>query len=379
MTPIKCPPTAAVHHHESTMSDADAELVLAEVDRFARREIEPRVERPERSMDARALAAVIAAADAMGLAGAEEPTGLGLWEDADGTLTLAILRRLGRANAAVALALHQRALGHELARRLGFEAPLVAIAWGGHGIGRDAAARLLAGAPLSAADLDLLTAVWGRHVARVLTCDDDWGALAMPVVAASGALGWELWPRSALAVTPTAHAHGFDELVTATIVPVGAGQVCTAGDAARAVWGFALGATALAHVAIACGAVVRGHALARAYAAQRQQGGAMIDRHDAVRLLLARGTTVLDLVFAAALAAAPRSPIAALGVRAEAMPSLTAAANDALQAFGGLGYMRDTGVEKVVRDVNHLRVLGGSPGELALVISEWERLHDRAA
>lgn len=379
MTAIKSSPVVAAHHQQSTMSDTDAELVLAEVDRFARREIEPRAERPERAMDASALADVIAAADAMGLAGAEEPTGLGLWEDADGALTLAILRRLGRSNAAVALALHQRALGQELARRLGFEAPLVAIAWGGHGIGRDAAARLLAGVSLSAADLDLLTAVWGRGVARVLTSDDSWSALTMPVFTAGGALGWQLWPRSALAVTPMAHAHGFDELVTATIVPVGDGQMSAAGDTARAVWGFALGATALAHVAIACGAVARGHALARAYAAQRQQGGAMIDRHDAVRLLLARGTTVLDLVFAAARAAASRSPIDALGVRAEAMPSLTAAANDALQAFGGLGYMRDTGVEKIVRDVNHLRVLGGSPGELALVISEWERLHDRAA
>ncbi|MBZ0234568.1 MAG: hypothetical protein K8M05_19710, partial [Deltaproteobacteria bacterium] len=87
-------------------ADADAELVLAEVERFARREIEPRVERPEQPMDAAALAAVIAAADVLGLIGGEEPTGLGLWEDADGRQSLTILRRLGRASAAVALALH---------------------------------------------------------------------------------------------------------------------------------------------------------------------------------------------------------------------------------------------------------------------------------
>ena len=367
------------------MSDAD--LVLAEVDRFARREIEPRVERPERPIGADEVAAVIGAADALGLAGSDdEPSGLGLWEDVGGAQTLAILRRLGRASAAIALALHQRALARAIARRVGIAAPspLLAIAWGRHGLGRDAAARMLAGAPLATDDVDLLAAVWARDVPRVITSDDRWAAIALPVIAADGTLAWEVWPRASVVVTPAPHAHGLDELVTATIAPRAAPSLRADGATAHAVWAFALAATALGHVAIACGAVEHGYSLARAYAAHRVQGGGPIDRHDAVRLLLARGSTALDTSFAAALAAAarddgPAATIAAFGARAEAMPALAAAANDALQAFGGLGYMRDTGAEKVVRDVNHLRALGGSPGELALIISEWERLHARAA
>ncbi len=372
------------------MSD-DGDLVLAEVDRFARREIEPRVERPERPIGSDEVVAIIAAADALGLAGCDdEPSGLGLWEDGGGALTLAILRRLGRASAAIALALHQRALARAVARRLGLAAPapLLAIVWGGHGLGRDAAARMLAGAPLAVDDTDLLAAVWARDVTRVITSDDRWAAIALPVIAADGTLAWEVWPRAAVVVTATPHAHGLDELVTATIAPRAAPVLRADGATAHAAWAFALTATALGHVAIACGAVAHGHALARAYAAQRLQGGAPIDRHDAVRLLLARGAIALDTSFAAALAAAardekrgdgPAATIAAFGARADALPALAAAANDALQAFGGLGYMRDTGAEKVVRDVNHLRALGGSPGELALVVSEWERLHARAA
>jgi len=63
-----------------------------------------------------------------------------------------------------------------------------------------------------------------------------------------------------------------------------------------------------------------------------------------------------------------------LALRAEAHPLLCRAANDAMQIFGGSGYMRDTGMEKIVRDENHLRALCGSSSELSLVVAEWERL-----
>ena len=52
---------------------------------------------------------------------------------------------------------------------------------------------------------------------------------------------------------------------------------------------------------------------------------------------------------------------------------LCAAANDALQVFGGLGYLPETGLEKIVRDNNHLRLLCGTSRELMLFLAEWER------
>ncbi|MBN1852596.1 MAG: hypothetical protein JW829_07720 [Pirellulales bacterium] len=53
-------------------------------------------------------------------------------------------------------------------------------------------------------------------------------------------------------------------------------------------------------------------------------------------------------------------------------PLLCAAANDAMQVFGGSGYTREIGLEKIVRDCNHLRLICGTPDELLLFLSEWE-------
>ena len=71
----------------------------------------------------------------------------------------------------------------------------------------------------------------------------------------------------------------------------------------------------------------------------------------------------------------PRVLPAVLAARALLQPTLCDAANAALQVFGGLGYMRDNGLEKVVRDVNCLRAFGGSPLELRLAVAGWESTH----
>jgi len=52
--------------------------------------------------------------------------------------------------------------------------------------------------------------------------------------------------------------------------------------------------------------------------------------------------------------------------------ALAHGASAALQVFGGQGYMRDSGLEKALRDVNHLRLLGGSPSELRTCVAAWE-------
>jgi alkylation response protein AidB-like acyl-CoA dehydrogenase len=60
-------------------------------------------------------------------------------------------------------------------------------------------------------------------------------------------------------------------------------------------------------------------------------------------------------------------------VRLAAHPALSRAANHAVQVFGGLGYMRDTGAEAVVRDCMQLRLMNGTPTELSLFVAAWER------
>jgi alkylation response protein AidB-like acyl-CoA dehydrogenase len=61
-----------------------------------------------------------------------------------------------------------------------------------------------------------------------------------------------------------------------------------------------------------------------------------------------------------------------VAVRAETHDLLCAAANESLQTLGGAGYTSEAGLEKIVRDSNHLRLLCGTPDELRMFLSEWE-------
>jgi alkylation response protein AidB-like acyl-CoA dehydrogenase len=40
--------------------------------------------------------------------------------------------------------------------------------------------------------------------------------------------------------------------------------------------------------------------------------------------------------------------------------------------LGGAGYTCEAGLEKIVRDGNHLRLLCGTAAELRMFLSEWE-------
>jgi alkylation response protein AidB-like acyl-CoA dehydrogenase len=377
----------------AVVAPAEQRALLEVVDRFVRRTLAPRTSRHEAPMDAATLAAVLADADELGLAGADAaPTGLAPWEELDEggahTATLEVLRALARQNVATAFAVHQRALARVVARAAevtGLPAgPLAVAPQGGFGLGRTAFARWLAGAPLDAADRAMLADVYAPGAARVLPVEPDVAALLAPVVEPDGALAWRAWPRAALRRVALPHAHGLDELVTVEVVahgpPAARAPVEPARERASIVAAFA--AHQLALVAIAAGAVDRALTAARGFAATRRQGGGPIDRHPAVLGLLHEASAALAQVDAqlARLGAAradrdPAALPAILSMRATAHPALAAAANAALQVFGGIGYMRDTGLEKIVRDVNHLRALAGAPRELALVAAEWERVH----
>lgn len=374
-----------------TISTAEQRALLAEVDRFAGRLVDPAVARPEAPIDVAALAALLAETEMLGLAGADtELTGLAPWEslgerDGSSSATVAVLTRLARSSTALALVVHQRALARMVARRaeLGgiVTGPLAIAPQGHHGLGRLALARALLGRALDDDDRAMLADVYARNATRILPLDPAFAGLLTPCLGDDGELTWQLHARAQLDVTRHAHAHGLDELLTAEVRPRAPGTLARIPrDAAQALVGDTLAAHQLALVALSLGAVERAHAQARRFAAQRHQGGTIIDRHASVLGLLGHASVTLHGCRAQleAIAARPLSltdlPLA-LALRARAQPALADAANDALQVFGGLGYMRDTGAEKVVRDVNCLRALAGSPRELVLIVAEWERLH----
>jgi alkylation response protein AidB-like acyl-CoA dehydrogenase len=237
-------------------------------------------------------------------------------------------------------------------------------------------ARWLAGRPLEDDDRALLADAYAPDAARILLLEPGVAGLVVPTFR-DGTFAWELYAASSLALEVTPHGHGLDELATTRVrarAAPSASAPATAETLARAIAAHQLGL-----VAIAAGAAERAHALARAYAAQRRQGGKVIDGHAAVLALLGNARAALSGV-RLQLEAQGARPLAraelgaVLATRAQAMPALAGAAHAAVQVFGGLGYMRDTGVEKVARDVNVLRAIAGAPPELLLIVAEWERL-----
>ncbi len=365
----------------------DEQAIHREVDRFALRSIEPRVARPETPMGPDDLDALIAEARALGIAAGDEPTGLAVWEDAHegGTVlrSVRVLTRMARANAGVAKAVHDTSLARWLARRIGVTAPqgdgFVAL-YGRFGLGRGSLARHLAGAPLEDDDLAMLRDLYGPASSRIATTVPSFAWVLAPVWVASDGFDWVLASRDRLDAQARSNAHGFDELLTLSLslrpgaaIPVG--EVSTS----RVTFATALELASIGHLAIACGAVQRAYAVARRHAETRRQGGRLIVDHPAVAQLLASQRTALDAVDAMLTACSgdvfARAGLRrAFGARAEAHPMLCRAANDAMQVLGGTGYMRDAGVEKIVRDVNHLRALGGSPPEAALFVAALERV-----
>lgn len=357
-------------------------MIDVEIARFCARSIESRASRPEAPMSSDDVRAILSEAVEIGLVANDRPA-VGIWDDVEEgpRRTLSVLARLARTNAGIAWAAHVTSLAQTIARRLGLSVPGtgVIVVEGRYGIGRDALARWLSGARLEEGDEALLADVYGLHGSRLATVPYGFDWLLVPFVE-SGALHWARIGREAAHIESRPNAHGFDELATIELHGGSVTSIASHEESARELFAAALGATSLAALAIALGAAEHALAIAQDYAHIRKQGGSLIERHDAVRALLGRvrATTLsvasmLDGISAEGVDARALPRILAL--RSQAQPALCAAANDAMQILGGIGYMRDAGIEKIARDVNHLRVVCGSPAELRLVVGEWSR-HD---
>ena len=122
----------------------------------------------------------------------------------------------------------------------------------------------------------------------------------------------------------------------------------------------AAGARSLALLRAGTAAIARGTArhaseLARAYAQTRIQGGVPIIEHDAVRDMLA----AMEIRLRACRLNRDEEPLdelAALAAKVSATDAAVATTTDAVQVFGGAGYMHETGAEKLMRDAKHCQL-----------------------
>jgi len=372
------------------MSDDDLRLLLAEVQRFCRKSLQPLVARPERTLDAGQLSKLSELATEFGLLNPSAEAGAGIWEDSGGSgwtrFSSGALRYLARANAGVAFHFHQLALGHYACRRLGVDAGrrTIVCLQGVYGLARCSLARLLKPKSLADEDCVLLQdyfVSWQAPERQPLLFQaaEDWEQLIVPSWDPTLRFCWSLVARDDAAVVPLPHSHGLNETQTWQWQPAEAPTRQLAADPAAAldVYADAFFLNAQALVAIACGTAQQGFEKAQAYAALRRQGGRLIQHHPAVRQMAARAASVLRTVslLCDQLAVLPveRDQLGTvLAVRAVAHDLLCEAANESLQMLGGAGYACEAGLEKIVRDCNHFRLLDGTPSELRMFLSEWE-------
>jgi acyl-CoA dehydrogenase len=352
-----------------TADDIDSRLVREMADRFAASELGAWCERPEQVPGREDSESLVAAARRAGILAGEAGPGC-LW---DGPVrdSLVILERLAARHAGMAYQLHQLALGEWLSARIGLapgDDALVPWLPDGQAIAEIALVNFMVNGRVDPA----LAALLPEPGAAIhWHCAEPWDALFTPVVL-DGTVRLCLVPRQAFA-GESVSAHGLDgvSLCRASLPEIAIAQAPPAIGADMLA--ELLGLNALGLMAIALGVVRTAHGRALQQASLRQQGGCLIEQHPAVQGLLAEQESAMHVV-ESLLAAHTQVPATLAELRRTfshrlvAHRLLCAAANAAMQVFGGSGYMRDVGLERAVRDCNRLRVLAGAPADLGLFV-----------
>lgn len=356
--------------------DTDNRALLGAVEQFVEAEITPRWKKPETPLICADLLAIQKNAETAGLLDASAE-GYGLWAELitgrPRQFSVQALRALARGNSAAAYHLHVLALAHAahtLADGPALPSGTTLALSGTLGLGRASLIRWLKN-ETSPADLRLLADVYGYRERILMTAVPDADRL-IPLFDSENMV-LALYPRATVEASPDAQPHGLDGLTALTWRPRQSPAWTTA--LPKPLFLRLLAAYQLGLVAIALGASERAGELAHHYVVLRVQGGRKIIHHDAVSALIADQDAALMSVSAQLTEVAERVDDdnfpAILSFKQEGIPLLCRAVNASMQVHGGSGYMRDTGVENVLRDINCLRMMGGTPLELALMITAW--------
>lgn len=365
----------------AVLSDEDRHNLLLLVQQVAQAEIGPAVARPEDPPGQSVVAGLLQRLAEVGVLTTGDEPGYGVWDapgdPAAARLTVEMLAAVAAISPGVAFQVHLCGISAWLDRSSGETSARPHVALDpAPGLSGRATGSALAAVPLSGNDQMVLADAWGQPTAsspRLGFGPRDWSDLWWPQWTSSRGWGLRRTPRDDLVVHELPNPHGLDEAVCQQwhVRPgaPAAGHDVPALDRTALI--DAMAAHALGLVAIAVSAAQRSLDRARAYADVRRQGGEPIARHDAVAELLAHAEHAIWTARAALDRLVGLPPgLARLHqawrARAQLHPLLTAAGSDALQVFGGIGYMRDLGAEKDQRDLNTLRRLGGSPTELTL-------------
>lgn len=369
-----------------TIDMEDVYGLLSEVAIFAEERIAQASERPESPISLDVMLSLSNEAVEIGLLPlrSDEP-GFALWEDIAGSgamaFNLGLLRHIGRANTGLAFAWHRYALAKYVMSyldiRIGGETAVfdtALLTTGHYGLLQASLGHYLSGNSTEEDRLKLQDWLDRQNNPSVLITAPVWQSVLWPVWNGE-CIGWQVATRSQMQVVELLPQHGFDDLSCFRIkleamadVPVHAVPRDDVSFYKRVLMLDMLGL-----LAIGTGAVKRAQEMTIDYANVRRQGGKIIAEHAAVQQML--GELELAVQQADAVIHRLSRPLDQLSMREVASTRATThtllchAANQAVQAHGGLGYMRDLGVEKVVRDQNMLKLQAGGIRELPLLLA----------
>jgi alkylation response protein AidB-like acyl-CoA dehydrogenase len=123
----------------------------------------------------------------------------------------------------------------------------------------------------------------------------------------------------------------------------------------------------LGFAAISVGLSRNGLAAAHAYANERYQGGDMIIHHQALRIMMSEMVSGIAMSRAMIASACEQGDLAsAIACRVEATDRGLKSATDAVQVHGGIGYMEDYGMERLMRDATYCQIYPRSNEESRL-------------
>lgn len=363
----------------------DVEALLSEVESFSVQRIAVATERPEAAINDETLCVLSAEAAELGIVpGSAADSGFALWEHCDHagavSFNLGLLQHVGFANAGVAFAWHRAALARMTAAALGV-GPAgrgvldIALATTGHyGLAQSELGKYLA-ADTATANGGALPDWLDRHRhPTTLVAPAGWKSVVWPIWH-DGRIGWEFAPRDDLVVTRCRAQHGFDELASFGVRRASETRnvVLAPHPDWRRFYERVLKLDMIGLMAIGAGALRRARSLASDYAAIRKQGGKVIAGHPAVQQMLGEIETVQYQVDAMLRRLSRPIDEVALaevaGLRSVAHAAFCHGANQAVQVHGGIGYMRDAGPEKIVRDQNMLRLQAGGLREIPLLLT----------
>jgi len=365
------------------LSEQDLGLMTDEVDRFVERVIRPVIPAAEHQIEQSTVDMLLAEADHAGILG-EGDENLGIWGGLHATpqFSISALQSITKASAGLAWIFHQNALKRRIKVELGVSISDFSVSYMGHyGIGGKPLVSYLFGQDKTEADYQYLKDFYDvennyRLVTGLEGTDLIYIGIDDTIQDDKFNLVWKHKACETNETFPLKDHHGLDD------VQVGQIKLSSSGSNLSMDNGLLkdlLFFDSLTIIAITQGVLGVARKAADEYSKIRKQGGKPIIQHAAVQELLSTITATeqsgqLFLDSQAKTRDKLKGLIEANRWRSHWMPQACQAANNAMQIHGGIGYMKDLGIEKVVRDCNTLRVIHGSPFQLALFSEAAEQL-----